>query len=71
MNNYGTERVVCPFFKDYQKHTIRCEGYLEGRNLITTFEQAEDRSGQMRIFCCEHYEKCEVYRMVMESKYDG
>lgn len=66
--SYGAEYVKCPFYKDHKKQSIRCEGYIEGRGLITTFDQIDDRIGQMRLFCCADFEKCEVYRMVCESR---
>jgi len=41
-----------------------------GSNLGLYFRKKEDYLTQMRIFCCQHYQKCEIYRAVMAAKYD-
>lgn len=62
--------VQCPFYqKDDGKRNIRCEGVMDGSVLILRFQEAEDFNRQMKVFCCDHYKKCEVYRAAME-KYD-
>ena len=62
--------VGCPFFKtDDGKLTITCEGVTDGSFIIQRFLRKSDWECQTRTFCCEHYKKCEIYRMLMEYKY--
>lgn len=75
---YWRTRVQCPFYQGDDKEVegyrdmfrVVCEGFVEDSNVIQRYRKKEDRNTQMRIFCAEHYEKCEIYRMLMEAKYD-
>ena len=62
----------CPFFKfdEYKKNRIVCEGLVEKSSLALIYCRKTDYDTQLRVFCCEHYKKCEVYRMILEAKYD-
>ena len=63
--------VQCPFFKyDDGRSRITCEGVMDDTSLAMIFHRREDYGIQIRVFCCEHYEKCEIYRMLMENKYE-
>ena len=66
--------VQCPFFKfdDYtsQKKRIICEGFVDKSMLALIYCRKKDYETQLRVFCCEHYKNCEVYRMLMQYKYD-
>ena len=69
--SYKQVDVQCPFFKtDDGKQNIVCEGFGDSRSLTQTYRYKAQYETQMRVFCSEHYRKCEVYRMLMESKYD-
>lgn len=61
----------CPFYRsdDGQKRRIICEGIVDRSTLALTFRQRSDYETQLGVFCCEHYKKCEIYRMLMENKY--
>lgn len=62
--------VGCPFYiYDDSKARICCEGIVEGCELILRFRRKEGMEQQKKIFCCEHYKKCEVFRMLM-AKYE-
>ena len=63
----------CPFFRSAvgdQKRRITCEGIVDKSVLVYTFSRKKDYEMHLGIFCCEHYKKCEIYRMLMEYKYD-
>lgn len=62
----------CPFYKsdDGQKRRIICEGLVDKSTLALTYRRRNDYETQLSVFCCEHYKKCEVYRMIMEAKYE-
>jgi hypothetical protein len=64
--------VQCPFFKfdEYKKKRIVCEGFVDKSSLALIYCRKGDYETQLRVFCCEHYKKCEVYRMLMASKYE-
>ena len=70
----GSYRQVyarCPFYQyDDGKHSITCEGIVEDSKLILKFTRRKDYETQISVFCCEHYDKCEVYRMLMEKYED-
>lgn len=65
----GKADVLCPFYKfdDMKKRRITCEGFVDKSTLALTYRRRSDYDMQMNVFCCEHYKKCEVYRMLMEK----
>ena len=64
--------VQCPFFKfdEDKKNRIVCEGIVDKSSLALIYCRRKDYYAQLSVFCCEHYKKCEIYRMLMEAKYD-
>ena len=68
--SYLQADVKCPFYKyDDGCRRITCEGIMDDCVTALIYRKKEDFGIQIRVFCCEHYKKCEVYRMLME-KYD-
>ena len=60
--------VRCPFYKyDDGVKRITCEGIVEDSSLALIYRKKRDFETQIRVFCCEHYEKCEIYRILMEK----
>lgn len=60
--------VRCPFYKcDDGKRKITCEGIIDDSSLTLVFHGREDYEKQINVFCCKHYPKCEVYRLLMEK----
>ena len=69
--SYKQIEVQCPFYKyDDGKQRITCEGLVDNSSLALIYQKRRDYETQMCVFCCEHYKRCEVYRMIMEAKYD-
>lgn len=69
--SYKQIDVKCPFYKyDDGKMRITCEGLVDRSSLALIYQNKADFEGQIDIFCCEHYMKCEVYRMLMAAKYE-
>lgn len=69
--SYKQIEVQCPFYKyDDGKQRITCEGLVDNSSLALIYQKRRDYETQMSVFCCEHYKRCEVYRMIMEAKYD-
>lgn len=69
--SYKQIEVQCPFYKyDDGKQRITCEGLVDNSSLALIYQKKGDYEAQINVFCCEYYKKCEVYKMLMESKYD-
>ena len=68
----GRSDAQCPFFKSDvgPQRRIICEGIVDKSTLALSFTRKKDYETQLIVFCCEHYKKCEIYRMLMENKYD-
>lgn len=68
--SYRQAGVRCPFYKfDDGKRRITCEGLIEDSSVALIYHRKADYEIQIDTFCCEHYTKCEVYRMLID-KYD-
>lgn len=59
--------VQCPFYRTDSDRRITCEGIIDGSTLTLYYRKKQDYKIQMRTFCCNHYEKCEVYRMLLQK----
>lgn len=63
--------IKCPFYRNYNSDTVRCEGIMDGTTLGLSFADTKDRCRHMDVFCqTEHFRKCEIYRMVMDARYE-
>lgn len=66
--------IQCPFFcgreDSHAGKKLFCESPVPGSSLTLFFQRKEDYRKQVQIFCCEHYQKCEIYRMVMAGYED-
>ena len=68
---YRQVHVKCPFYhRDDSNRKLTCEGILDGSTLTLNFRRKSDLDQQMEIFCNDYYKNCEVYRMLMEAKYE-
>ena len=66
--SYKQIEVQCPFYKyDDGKQRITCEGIVDNSSLALIYQRRNDYETQINVFCCDHYKKCEVYRMLMEK----
>lgn len=69
--SYIQADVGCPFYRyDDGRRTVACEGVTDGSIISQRYRRRSDWECQVRTFCCEHWQKCEVYRMLMENKYE-
>ena len=69
--SYYKWEVKCPFFKrDINRHKIACEGLVEKSNVVLAYNYEKDFKCQMQNYCCKNYKMCEVYRMIIEAKYE-
>lgn len=69
--SFRDAEVQCPFYQfDDGKRQITCEGIVDHSALALIYRHREDYEKQLHVFCCCHYAKCEVYRMLMEKYED-
>lgn len=66
--SYRQVDVLCPFYKyDDGKQRITCEGLIDGSSLALIYHNRRDYETQLNTFCCKHFQKCEVYRLLIEK----
>ena len=66
--SYKQIEVQCPFYKyDDGKRRITCEGIIEDSSLALIYHNKNDYETQINVFCCQHYTKCEVYRLLIDK----
>ena len=68
-SNYLNPYVQCPFFQYADdSHRITCQGPVEDSDLTWKFKnkktQRMDLRIQMKTFCCDKFQNCEVYQML-------
>lgn len=68
-------KVGCPFYQydecenRYKGYRIVCEGLIPKSSLQNVYDCKADYLIQLNTFCCKHYKKCEINRM-LNRKYD-
>ena len=68
-------KVGCPFYQydectnRRQGYKIVCEGLVPKSTIQQLFECRADYLIQLNTFCCKHFDKCEINRM-LNRKYD-
>lgn len=68
--SHWTGYVKCPYYRsDDGKSSIRCEGVTDASVLCQQYAKKADFTLQIKVFCCEHYKKCELYEL-LERKYE-
>ena len=66
--SYWQVYVRCPFYQsDDGRSRSVCEGVGDSSSVSLHFRKKSECETQLRVFCCDHYKKCEVYRMLMEK----
>lgn len=65
--NYESANIRCPFYKRNESRKIGCEGVEEGSQLVTEYLTKERCKKKIRENCAGNYEKCEVYRMILQK----
>lgn len=70
--SYRQVNVKCPFYRyDDGSRRIVCEGAFDPEDSLASIFRT--RSGYLRQIdgvCCEEYEKCEIYRLLMRRYED-
>ena len=66
--SYKQIEVQCPFYKyDDGKRRITCEGLVDDSSLALIYQRKSDYETQINVFCCKHYEKCDVYALLIQK----
>ena len=64
---YGSQDVICPFFKDMTSRTIRCENVFS-ISVTNDFESVSLKCEHQERYCCTfNYRKCLLARMLFEK----
>ena len=66
--SYNQVYALCPFYKwDDGKKRITCGGIVDNSSIALIYHRKADYECQFTTFCCKHYMKCEVYRLLDEK----
>lgn len=67
-STYSLSYVRCPFYRvDDGIKRIACEGFTDDSSVTQTYRYKHQFDRQMQIFCCDRFQNCEVYRLLMEK----
>lgn len=64
--------AVCPYYKDNNRGTIRCEGLSldDGSSVMLNFSRSGERAWHQSTYCRASCEYCPIYRAINAAKYD-
>lgn len=65
---YGSEKTLCPFYKDETKNSIKCEGEISISS-NQNFENATAKKEHKKVFCDKNYSQCNHFKSVNKSRY--
>ncbi len=70
MSDHEAVRVLCPFYRRSGRKGcfIRCEGIGMARSTTLSYRGERQRTRQLTVFCQDCFTRCEIYRMIVESK---
>ena len=60
----------CPFYDTEDNNKITCEGITGESTLTIKFRKRAPKDHHAKYFCDDMYDKCMVYRMLMEKYED-
>lgn len=64
------KRAKCPFYVRDTPWAIVCEGLMDDTFIKNQYPNRTDLCKiQFDTFCAKHYERCEIYKAIMEAKY--
>lgn len=68
--NWHDVYAQCPFYRRCcikGQWIITCQGVTDASNLQWRFRTKQDLEIQFRTFCCDKFERCEVYEMLKKT----
>lgn len=66
----GKGSCRCPFFRSKGGASVCCEGFADDNTVSVRFLERDKLEQHWECYCCTRYDYCEIYRMVMEAKYE-
>lgn len=70
-NSWDDSLVMCPFYLKNDGRSITCEGFPGACTHKQIYPDGKAYRHHMRKYCQTWgFQECEVYRLIMESKYD-
>jgi len=69
-DNLYDREARCPFYHGTRGLTVICEGPFAGSSLALTMRSRRLFERQLKTFCCDQYERCEVCRLVRQQYED-
>lgn len=64
---HGGVQVRCPFYKNWERTAIQCEGIAPRASLRITFGEKDDLTAFFRIRCCRDWESCRIAQMLIDK----
>lgn len=64
--NYSDKNVKCPFYKNTDKKSIKCEGIFSNF-CINSFSDKEKARVHFTKYCCDDYKKCPVAEIIIKK----
>ncbi len=70
MSKVEAAKARCPFYRSSGRKGcyIRCEGIAGACSVNIKYRSERQRTRQMEVFCQDHFERCEIYRAIAESR---
>lgn len=65
---WDSGRIICPFFKNDTKNSIKCEG-IESSSLINCFEGSTQKKQYVKEYCAGNPDKCQLSQ-ILQKKYE-
>ena len=63
---YGSQDVLCPFYKDEKGNVIRCEGIIS-MACVNNFTNAGQKNYYKERYCCSEFAKCKLAEVLYEK----
>ena len=64
--NVDGETILCPLWKSFNSHEIRCESHVpDSSSVVLKYRDEKACEQQRKIFCEGCFKRCEQYRTVM------
>lgn len=71
LGNREGETILCPLFKSFTDHSIRCESHVPDSNAIEIKYQEPTRcEKQRRIYCEGNWKRCEHYLSWLHMRWE-
>ena len=64
--------VLCPLYQGRRVNSISCNGFCwPDSTIVQIYDRKSDIRTQLDVFCCGDFKKCEMYRAIVEARFEG